>query len=123
MNRKLENTMDMVIFPYNEMEKFNGLMKQYGNMPSRQIYREIARVKNDISKEVIDQHIKNLDALSAMGGFVTEEQKGKMERVKTLLKSETAYQVPGSNQSSSVETEFVSGTSLLLWFLILVAIW
>jgi hypothetical protein len=121
--RKLSGeTVEMLIFPADQMEQYNEFKKQYGNMPERQIYREIGRLKNQVSQEVLDQHIKNLDAVSNMEGFITEGQKGKIAQVKSLLGYNNASRARGS-QDSRVETEYVSGTSLLLWFLILVAIW
>ncbi|MFZ5969209.1 MAG: hypothetical protein ACOYVK_18795 [Bacillota bacterium] len=121
LNKKRDITKGMVLFPYGEMGKFNELMEQYGDMPTRQIYREIARVKGEVSQEVVDQHLKNLDTLTTMEGFMTEDHKEKVERVKVLL-GMPGPQSKGA-QSENIETEFVSGTSLLLWFLILVAIW
>ncbi len=115
--KRVSNVSPMVIFPSDQMEKYNEYQKQYGNLPTRQIFREMARVKGEVSQEVLDQHIQNIDALSNMGGFITDSQKGRIEQVKTLLK------YPNAETAKNVETEYVSGTSLLLWFLILVGIW
>ena len=122
MRKTSGDTLEMLIFPADQMEKYNEFKQQYGNMSTRQIYREIANLKNGVSQEVLDQHIKNLDAISNMGGFITEDHKMKINQVKSVLGYQNASKPKGS-QGSSVETEFVSGTSLLLWFLILVAIW
>ena len=115
------DTLKMLIFPADQIEKYNEFKKQYENVSTRQIYREIARLKNEVSQEVLDQHIQNLDAIANMGGFINEGHKGKIEQIKSLLGYQNVSRARGS--SLRVETEFVSGTSLLLWFLILVAIW
>ncbi|MDF2547456.1 MAG: hypothetical protein K0R93_2354 [Anaerosolibacter sp.] len=122
MRKASGDTLEMLIFPAEQMEKYNEFKQQYGNLSERQIYREIARLKNEVSQEVLDKHIKNLDAISNMEGFITEDQKGKIEQVKSFIGYQNTSRTKGS-QNSRVETEFVSGTSLLLWFLILVAIW
>lgn len=122
MRKASGDTLEMLIFPAEQMEKYNEFKQQYGNLSERQIYREIARLKNEVSQEVLDKHIKNLDAISNMEGFITEDQKGKIEQVKSFIGYNNAARAR-SSQNSRVETEFVSGTSLLLWFLILVAIW
>jgi hypothetical protein len=122
MRKASNDAIEMLIFPADQMEQYNEFKKQYGDLPERQIYREIAKLKNQVSQEVLDQHIKNLDAVSNMEGFITEDQKGKIAHIKSLLGYKNASRVKDS-QNSRVETEYVSGTSLLLWFLILVAIW
>lgn len=121
MRKKNGESFEMLIFPADQMERYNEFKKQYTNVSARQIYREIARLRNEVSQEVLDQHIQNLNAISNMGGFINEQQRGKIEQVKSLLGYQNVPKSKGLN--SRVETEFVSGASLLLWFLILVAIW
>ncbi|MBB6218123.1 hypothetical protein HNQ80_004263 [Anaerosolibacter carboniphilus] len=122
MRKASGDTLEMLIFPADQMGKYNEFKKQYGNLSERQIYREITRLKNEVSQDVLDKHIKNLDAISKLEGFITADQKSRIEQVKSLLGYKNASRANGS-QNLRVETEFVSGTSLLLWFLILVAIW
>jgi hypothetical protein len=65
--------------------------------------------------------VKNLDALSKMEGFVTDTHRQRIDMVKSILTAETRVSRP--SQQSGVETQIFFGSSLLLWFLILAAIW
>ncbi|QEK12785.1 hypothetical protein FQB35_10845 [Crassaminicella thermophila] len=104
-----------------QIKQFDGFMKKYRNKPDRYIFREIAKVKNEVSEEVLQQHIKNLDLLEQMEGFVQDQNKERIKTVRKILTTNTASF--NQKQQSAPATQFVSGASLLLWFLILVAIW
>ncbi|MCT4593570.1 MAG: hypothetical protein N4A57_04770 [Anaeromicrobium sp.] len=104
-----------------EQEEFEKFRNEYKNKNKRQISRDILRLKSRVSQDVIDQHIQNLDALAQMQGFVTDETRSNIEYVKRLLSQNTRVR-PGAN-SYPPQQQYVSGTSLLLWFLILAAIW
>ncbi|PAB60623.1 hypothetical protein [Anaeromicrobium sediminis] len=104
-----------------EQEEFEKFRKDYENKNKRQISREILRIKSRVSPEVIDQHIHNLDTLAQMKGFVTDETKANIEYVKRLLSQNT--RVRSAGKPYPPQPQYVSGSSLLLWFLVLVAIW
>ncbi|TCO74542.1 hypothetical protein [Marinisporobacter balticus] len=127
MNRNLKNNFPSMINGFvlkdEQMAQFDAFMQEYGNQPERVIYREIGRVKNEVSEDVLNQHINNLDALSQMQGFVTDVNRKRIANVKSILTSSNASFYRRNSRQSSPSTQFVSGTSLLLWFLILVAIW
>ncbi|MBF8982106.1 hypothetical protein IZY60_01000 [Lutibacter sp. B2] len=103
-----------------EFEKFN---KKYENTSKRQIAREILKTKGTVSQAVIQQHVHNLELMAKMQGFVDEEKVSNIEYAKNLLLQETPYSNRRNIQPSSIEAQYVSGASLLLWFLILVLIW
>jgi hypothetical protein len=120
-NNQSAYTLDLVMLPNDKLEEYNKFIEQYGNVPDKYIWREMYRVKGEVSQEVLSQHIKNLDALSKMEGFVTDDHKQRMEMVKNILTTETRMSRP--SQQAEVETQFWGGSSLLLWFLTLAAIW
>ncbi|MDF2545485.1 MAG: hypothetical protein K0R93_383 [Anaerosolibacter sp.] len=120
-NNQNAYTLDLVMLPNDKLEEYNKFLEQYGNVPDKYILREMYRVKGTVSQEVLSQHIKNLDALSTMEGFVTDDHKQRIEMVKNILTAETRISRP--SQQAEVETQFWGGSSLLLWFLTLAAIW
>ncbi len=127
MTKVTENRPDfppaLIIFPNNQMEKFKEYIEQYKNASEKQIFREMIVLKNQVSKKVLDYHIKNLEALQKTEGFLGEEQKQRIEMVKKILTTETNIPSRRNMQSLKPETNYINPTSLLLWFLILVSIW
>lgn len=127
MNRRLNNNFPRMVNRFilndEQMDQFDVFMQKYGNQPERVIYREINRVKDEVSEDVLNQHINNLDALSQMEGFVTDVNRQRIANVKNILTSNKSSFYRRNRRSSYPSAQFVSGTSLLLWFLILVAIW
>lgn len=120
-NNQNAYALDLVMLPNDKLGEFNQFVDQYANVPDKYIWREMARVKGEVSNEVLSQHVKNLDALSKMEGFVTDAHRQKIEMVKSILNTET--RLPRPAQQVGVETQFWGGSSLLLWFLTLAAIW
>ncbi|QZY53799.1 hypothetical protein [Crassaminicella profunda] len=127
MRRSFSNNVPRMINGFvltnEQMKEFDVFMQKYGNQPDRVIFREIQRAKNNVSDEVLQQHITNLDHLSQMGGFVTAANKERIAAVRRVLISRNPSFNKKINNQSTVESQYVSGTSLLLWFLILAAIW
>ncbi|AOT71596.1 hypothetical protein [Geosporobacter ferrireducens] len=99
-------------------EKFQEYMKQYEGASERQIMSEIMRVRGEVSKEVVDKHIKNLELMGQMEGFSNAEVRERIAMVKNML----IVNAPAAS-SRTVETTQFGGSSLLLWFLLLSAIW
>ncbi len=111
-------SLDYFLFPSQHLDLFNQHMEKYGGMTDSQIYNEINAVKDQVSSEVVRQHMTNLDAIAQMQGFVDNHTRQRIARTKEILASSS-----GSNASQRVETQFFGGSSLLLWFLLLVSIW
>lgn len=99
-------------------EQFQGYMEQYKNAPNRQILSEIMRVRSEVSQDVLDAHMKNLELMGQMEGYSTAETQQRIVQLKQMLAAN-----PPAASSQNVETAFWGGTSLLLWFLLLTAIW
>jgi len=117
-------TLDLMILPNDKMNEFNEFLSEYGNKPDRYLYSEIARVKSEVSNEVLQQHITNLDAMAKMEGLVTDGHKRRIDTVKRILTTDFPTQSSARRIQSNPSTEFFfGGASLLLWFLALAAIW
>lgn len=98
--------------------------EQYANKSENYILRKIIETKNILSKEVLQQHQKNLSLLAQMEGFLSEEQKKKIQYLIHLLESDIAVRRRrGTNISDVEEQSFKGRSSLLLWFLLLSIIW
>lgn len=115
--------LDLMILPNDKIAEFDKFMKEYGNKSDKYLFREMMRVKAEVSTEVLQKHLKNLDALSKMEGFVTDEHRRRIEMVKDVLTRETPAPRQKTESKGVAETQFFVGSSLLLWFLALAAIW
>lgn len=107
-----------VVMEKEHLEKFEEYMKQYEGASERQIMSEIMRVRSEVSKEVVDTHIRNLELMGQMEGFTNAEIRQRIDMMKNML----AANAPAAS-SGRVETAQFGGSSLLLWFLLLTAIW
>ena len=121
MNRpSISYTIDPIIFPSSQMDKFQEFMNQYGAMPYRQLLQEMAMVKTQVSADDIQKYVNNLDHFAQMDGFVTEDHRRRIQDVRNVLLAPSAVAQPESNADSQF---FFAGPALLLWFLALAAIW
>jgi len=112
-------TLDFIMVPSEHIDKFNEFMMQYGDKSDYEIFSEIAKVKGELSQDLLNQHISNLDSLSQMNGFITDLAHQRIAAVKEVLH----YNSDQSEKSNVDSQFFFGGTSLLLWFLTLAAIW
>lgn len=121
MTQSYENDFAYVInkgiLSQEQMKKIDKYAQEYQDKSEEYILNEIMKVKSQVSPSIINQHIKNLDHLSQMEGFVTEDMKYRISRVKNVLET------PLKNPQTNPESQFFGGGALLLWFLVLAAIW
>lgn len=121
MERFFADMLNRSMLTAEQNQQFDNFLEQYKNKSDREIYGEIERVKNDLSDSILEKHIRNLDHLSKMEGFVTNQNRRKIETIKRILTTKNNHSV--NRESDGIEAQYVSGSSLLLWFLTLVAIW
>lgn len=100
-------------------EKFQEYMKQYEGASERQIMAEIMRVRGEVSQEVLNAHFKNLELMGNMEGFGNEQIRQRIAMMKNMLAANT----PAASSRTVETAQFFGGSSLLLWFLLLTAIW
>ncbi|KPU27987.1 hypothetical protein TR13x_01170 [Caloranaerobacter sp. TR13] len=103
------------------INKFNEFLEKYEDKSDKYIYQEIERVQKEVPDAVKRRHIKNLEAISKFEGFVTEDIKREIEKLKRLINVESSENKKISDRE--LENQFFSPTSLLLWFLLLVMIY
>ncbi|WP_427339048.1 hypothetical protein [Caloranaerobacter sp. DY30410] len=103
------------------INKFDEFLKKYGDKPDRYIYQEIEKVQKEVPDAVKVRHIKNLEAISKFEGFVTEDIKREIEKLKRLINVDSSENKKISDRE--LESQFFSPSSLLLWFLLLVIIY
>lgn len=141
-----------------QVEKY---AQEYYDKPDDYIYNEIRRLKSQVSPTVVNQYINNLDHLSQMQGFLTDNTKVRINKCKSILeaaaKNPQRYRgnprrpvnpinpenpvnpvnpinpekpvnpVNPINPINPINPKYVEslggGAALLLWFLLLVAIW
>ncbi len=68
----------------NQVEKF---AQEYYNKPDDYIYNEIRRLKSQVSPTVVNQYVNNLDHLSQMQGFLTDDIKYRINKCKGILEA------------------------------------
>jgi hypothetical protein len=120
MDTSMNYNIEQIIWPAEEMGKFDEYHQQYGNMPDKVIFQEIMKVKSEVSQELIQKHVHNLEALAQLQGFTNDTQKQRIDYVKSILNAPVRQRVAESDVESQL---FFGGTSLLLWFLLLTSIW
>ncbi|WP_069649366.1 hypothetical protein [Caloranaerobacter ferrireducens] len=103
------------------INKFNEFLEKYADKSDKYIYQEIERVQKEVPDAVKVRHIKNLEAISKFEGFVTEDIKREIEKLKRLINVDSSENEKISNRE--LESQFFSPSSLLLWFLLLVIIY
>lgn len=100
------------------MGKYDEFLNKYKDKSDRELFEEISRVQSKLSPEVKRQHIRNLEYLSQMGGFVDEEVKKRINFAKRLIVIDDATEKTDSSMDVST-AQFFGGSSLLLFFLLL----
>ncbi|MDR5659639.1 hypothetical protein RH915_09040 [Serpentinicella sp. ANB-PHB4] len=119
INNKGDYALDFIMIPSEHIGEFNDFMTQYGDLSDYDLFNEILVTKNEVSQSELQSHIKNLDALSQMDGFVNDFTRQRIELVKEVLNTDSS-----TTPQSKIEKQFLfGGSSLLLWFLTLAAIW
>ena len=107
-----------IVMEKTHYEKFEEYMKQYENASERQLMSEIMRVRGEVSSEVVNTHINNLELMGQMEGFADAQIQQRIAMMKNML----AANVPAAS-TGTVETAQWGGSGLLLWFLLLSSIW
>lgn len=115
-NNNLNFVLNNSILSDKDMEEYKQFMKKYDKKSDRYLIREIKKVQKQVSIENKKLHVKNLETLANMDGFVNDFTKRKIRYVNKLLDLNDA------SAESEVEGQFFDGSSLLLWFLLLVII-
>ncbi|WP_129599684.1 hypothetical protein [Anaerophilus nitritogenes] len=104
----------MYYTPY-QMYPYDQFMTQYRDISKEDLWDEMYKIKDQVPQNIIQQYMSQLDYFMEMGMIYSPEQMEIIEKIKDILMEGSSLSAP--------EAQYVSGTSLLLWFLILSAIW
>ncbi|WP_425447671.1 hypothetical protein [Dethiothermospora halolimnae] len=96
-----------------QLKKVDKLKKEYNNKPDRYLYREIVKLRDNMDLELRKQHYNNLVQLEKMEGFVDDNIRRKINRLKGLLE----VNEKSSNSKAESDGNYFSESSLLLWHL------
>lgn len=113
-NTNLSHLLNRIIIGEESVKKYDDFLKKYGNRSDEYIYEEISKVQADVPEDIKRIHVRNLDHLSNMEGFIDGETRSKINKIKELVKYDES-----SRNSRRINTEYYfGGSSLLLWFLL-----
>ncbi|RKD30880.1 hypothetical protein [Thermohalobacter berrensis] len=120
-NNNLAYMLNRIMMGEEEYKKFEEFMDEYGDKSDDYLYREIEKVQAEVSNDLKRQHLKNLEYVAKMEGFVTDETRRKIERVKGIIKidEDVESRSPYYRRPYYYRGDFFRGSSLLLWFLLL----
>lgn len=108
-----------LLYDESVLEELDKYSSQYEGKSDRELHEEIQRVQKEVPNEIKVQHMKNLELLSQMDMFSQQSYKSNVSYLKSLVEIDES--VPYS--SSIPRSQYVSGSSLLLWFLLVVALY
>lgn len=116
------NMFNEILYDEQVIEQFDEFSKKYKDKEDEEIYSEIDRLQKEVSEEIKKKHLKNLELLSQIEGFTTQETVREVENVKKLLKIKNSSENKKVSERE-IRRQYVSPSSLLLWFLLLTVIY
>lgn len=117
-NNNMNYLLNRMIIGEESVDRYDEFLNEYGQKSDEELYQEISKVQADVSNEAKKIHVRNLERLSRMEGFVDDDVRRRVEKVKGLIKIEES----GSRRYSRGSAQYFYGTSLLLWFLLVTAL-
>lgn len=107
-----------VFYDENTMTQFEAFNEEYANKTDAELYEAIEKAQGDVDVEIKKKHIKNLELMGQMEGFIDDTTVKNINDIKQLIKID---EVPSETRRYSgrrIESQFFSSASLLLWFLL-----
>lgn len=120
MNKKDNNMSYMlsgIMFGQKGLEEFDKFLDEYGDKTDEELYEEVSRIQDQVPVELKKKHLNNLEQLAKMQGFVNDETREKINKIKELINVDTVSSWGRRRINSQF---FFGGASLLLWFLLVV---
>lgn len=108
-----------VLYDDSVLDELETYSKKYENTSDRELIYEIEKVQKEVPNEVKLQHIKNLELLSQMDTFSQQNSSDSVSYLKDLIQVNENV----SNSPRLSRGQYVSGASLLLWFLLVAALY
>lgn len=110
-----------IFYDEDTMIQFDEFAKEYESKTDAQLYEAIEKTQAEVDIEIKKKHIKNLELIGQMEGFIDETTTRSINEIKKLIKvEETSSRARGYSRYNRrrVEAQFFSSSSLLLWFLL-----
>ena len=111
-----------VVYDEDMISQFDEFTNEYTNKSDRELYAEIEKIQSEVDINVKKKHINNLEHLAQMEGFVSAETAQHIDRIKKLIKVDESSSSSKSVDERSFHAQFASRSSLLLWFLLVTAL-
>lgn len=99
----------------NQLEAFN---EEYADKTDAELYAAIEEAQANVDNEVKKKHIKNLELMAQMEGFVSENTVRNINNVKQLIKIDETSTKSRRYSRRRIDSQFFAAGSLLLWFLL-----
>ncbi len=112
-----------VIYDEDIMKQFDEFSNEYTDKSDRELYTEIEKVQSEVSTEVKKKHINNLEHLAQMEGFMSDGTVRDIDRIKKIIKIDESSSRFKNVNRESIDAQFVSRSSLLLWFLLVTVLY
>ncbi|MTI48283.1 hypothetical protein [Sporosalibacterium faouarense] len=112
-----------IMYDDSMVDQFDEFSEKYGNASDAELYTEIEKVQAEVSNEVKKKHIENLELIAKMDSIVPTETIRGIQEAKRLVKIDETSSNAKKISDRELRRQYVSPTSLLLWFLLLTVIW
>lgn len=125
MTDTFKNMFNRIFYDEETSKQLEKYADEYRDKSDDEIYQEIERVQVDVPNDVKQRHIQNLESLAKMEGLIGRDAVKTIDKLKGMIKideeaSSTRNRYRGRYRARSIEAQFVTGASLLLWFLLVV---
>ncbi|MBS4534621.1 hypothetical protein GOQ29_03225 [Clostridium sp. D2Q-14] len=114
-NNNMGHLLNRMILGEESVDKYDEFLKEYGQKSDEELFVEIDKIQKEVPDGIKSIHLRNLDRLARMEGFVDSDTIDKIDYVKKIIKVEES----SNRRYSGVNVQYFGGTSLLLWFLLL----
>ena len=115
-----------VFYDEDTMSQLDGFSKEYESKTDAQLYEAIEKTQAEVDIEIKKKHVKNLELMAQMEGFIDDTTTRSINDIKKLIEiEETSSSARGYSRYNSrrIEAQFFSSSSLLLWFLLVTVLY
>lgn len=116
-NSNMSHLLNRMILGEESVDKYDEFLKQYGEKSDEELFDEINKLQSEVPDDIKKIHLRNLDRLSRMEGFVDSKVRERIDYIRETIKIEES-----SDRRYSRNVQYFGGSSLLLWFLLVTAL-
>ena len=111
-----------IFYDDNTMKQFDKFAEEYANKTDAELYEAIEKAQAEVDMETKKKHIRNLELLAQVEGFVDDATVNNINNIKSLIKIDEASSNVKRYRGRRIEPQFFGASSLLLWFLLVVVL-